>query len=133
MSEHVTLQEENAALRSALEAALQGINDWLHLYAPDECRADRVAEAQRRVHEHGTLAYIAGLNQTINEALASKAAQPEPIGYCSDYGLKTLSERAHHYCISVSKTAENEFVNPIYDLRHPLENTSGGQPRTTLI
>jgi hypothetical protein len=119
MTAPLTLIEENADLRRALEAAQRGINDWLHLYAPDHCHADRVAEARSRVHEHGTLAYIADLNQIINEALASKAVPPEPIGYCSDYGLKTLSERAHHYCISVSKAAENEFVNPIYDLRQP--------------
>jgi hypothetical protein len=80
MSTNVNLQEENAALRSALEAAKQGINDWLHLYAPDECREDRAAEARKRVHEHGTLAYIAELNRIINEALATRAAEPNTSG-----------------------------------------------------
>lgn len=74
MTTDITLQEENIALRSALEVAQRGINDWLHLYAPDECREDRVAEARKRVHEHGTLAYIADLNETIRNALAVKAA-----------------------------------------------------------
>jgi hypothetical protein len=74
----ITLQEENDALRSALEVAQRGINDWLHLYASDECREDRVAEARKRVHEHGTLAYIADLNETIRNALAMKAAVLDP-------------------------------------------------------
>lgn len=114
MTDATTLQQENAILRKALETALQGINDWLHIYAPDECRPERVDESRKRVHEHGTLAYIAELNRVAREALATRAEQPEPIGYCSDYGLKTLSERAHHYTLSVSRKAENEFVNPVY-------------------
>ncbi len=78
MSTDITLQEENAALRSALEVAQRGINDWLHLYASDECRQDRVAEARKRVHEQGTLAYIADLNETIRNALAMKATVLDP-------------------------------------------------------
>lgn len=39
---------------------------------------------------------------------------PEPIGYCSEYGLHTLSTKAHHYALSVNKAVENEFQLPIY-------------------
>jgi hypothetical protein len=67
------LQQENELLRAALRIALQGINDWLHLYAPDMCSEAGVAEASRRVHEHGTLAYIAGLNEVIGNALETNS------------------------------------------------------------
>lgn len=36
------------------------------------------------------------------------------IGYASDYGLGKLASKAHHYCLSVNKALEKEFVNPIY-------------------
>jgi len=38
----------------------------------------------------------------------------EPVGYASEYGLKTLADKAHHYCLSLSKKPENEFTQPIY-------------------
>jgi hypothetical protein len=80
MSTDITLWEENAALRSALEVAQRGINDWLHLYAPDLCGEDRVNEAMKRVHEHGTLSYIAELSETIRNALAMQATAPDTSG-----------------------------------------------------
>jgi hypothetical protein len=103
MSTNVNLQEENAALRSALEAAMQGINDWLHLYAPDECREDRVAEAKKRVHEHGTLAYIAGLNEKAHKALATKASEPS-VPASAIAPLAPFLEMARAFCAYRDKT-----------------------------
>lgn len=45
---------------------------------------------------------------------AAVVGEPEPIGYCSEYGLNKLASQAHHYCLSVSKAQENEFQFPIY-------------------
>lgn len=39
----------------------------------------------------------------------------KPIGYISESGKDRLASRAHWYCLSVSKTKENEFTIPIYD------------------
>lgn len=56
--------------------------------------------------------------ELIAEALemrdASGAKVQKPIGYCSEYGLHTLSSRAHHYALSVNRNVENEFQLPIY-------------------
>lgn len=38
----------------------------------------------------------------------------EPVGYASDYGLQRLDMAAHHYCISLNKTRDREFVHPLY-------------------
>lgn len=66
-------------LVAALDTSVVAINDWLHIYAEDECNADRVAEAKARVLEHGTLAYIAEVQEKNRAALTSaKAAGYEP-------------------------------------------------------
>ena len=38
----------------------------------------------------------------------------EPVAFASEYGLKTLAEKAHHYCLSLNKSPENEFTIPVY-------------------
>lgn len=60
--------EQVAALNSALRVARQGIDDWMHIYAHDLCDEAEVKAARDRVYENGTLAYMANINQTINEA-----------------------------------------------------------------
>lgn len=60
--------EQVAALNSGLKVAQQGIDDWMHVYAHDLCDEADVKAARDRVYKHGTLAYIAEINQTINEA-----------------------------------------------------------------
>jgi hypothetical protein len=110
----ITLRQENDALRNALVVAQQAINDWLHIYASDMCSPERVEEAVERVHEHGTLSYIAGISEIIRAAVATKADDPQPIGYCSEYGIRKLSERIHFQTVSVSVKPENEYVIPIY-------------------
>lgn len=110
----ITLREENEALRNALAVSQRAINDWLHLYASDLCAPERVKEAEHRVHEHGTLAYIAEVSETIRNATATRAEDPKPIGYCSEYGINKLAERLHFQTVSVSVKPENEYVVPIY-------------------
>ncbi|NTF16891.1 hypothetical protein G6L37_00430 [Agrobacterium rubi] len=75
MKDSNALERENAALREALKMAQRGLNDWMHVFATDLCQAERVAEAERRVYEHGTLAYIADLNERIGAALAQTDTQ----------------------------------------------------------
>lgn len=48
--------------------------------------------------------------------------QGQPIGYVSEYGLKTLASKAHHYSLSVSKSPENEFQYPVYADPAPAPN-----------
>ena len=68
------LEAENARLREALGNSVTAIDDWLNLYAPDHCDETRVEEAKMRVHEHGTLYYIA----IIQEANLAALAPPPP-------------------------------------------------------
>jgi FtsZ-binding cell division protein ZapB len=60
--------EQVAALNSALKVAKQAVVDWLHIYAHDFCDEADVKAAQERVHKHGTIAYIANVEQVIREA-----------------------------------------------------------------
>jgi hypothetical protein len=63
---------------AALERSIVAINDWMHLYAPDMCKESDVAEAMARVHENGTLAYIANVQEQNRDALAAiRALIPE--------------------------------------------------------
>ena len=56
--------------RTALKHAAQALDDWLHVYAPEHCHAEHVAETQHRIMlAGGLLAYIAGVRQEIREAL----------------------------------------------------------------
>jgi hypothetical protein len=60
---------EIAALREALRRHMVVVDDWLHIYAPDECDESRVKEAKARVYDRGTLAYIAYAQQDARAAL----------------------------------------------------------------
>lgn len=58
-----------ADLVSALKSSMTAIDDWLHIYAPEFCDAERVEESSRRVYEQGTLSYISGVQQRNHAAL----------------------------------------------------------------
>lgn len=60
----------NAGLRQALERSVVAIDDWLNTYAPDLCHEDRVKEAAFRISEHGTLWYIASVQEQNRAALS---------------------------------------------------------------
>ncbi|MBS0257212.1 MAG: hypothetical protein JSR13_05785 [Proteobacteria bacterium] len=49
--------------------ALQALNDWAVTYAPDMCSDESVARAKARIHEHGTLAYIANATDQLHAAI----------------------------------------------------------------
>ena len=70
------VKEANAESRceelvEALERSMVAINDWLHVYAPDECREADVAESRARLRENGTLWYIANVQEQNRDAIAS--------------------------------------------------------------
>ena len=57
-------------MREALEFSDLAINDWLHVYASEECGKDHVARSLSRIKERGgTLAYIAEVTMTNKQAL----------------------------------------------------------------
>lgn len=57
------------ALRAALSQTIRGLDDWTATYAPEHCSDEMVAAAQNRLHECGTLYYIASLVKIGNDAL----------------------------------------------------------------
>jgi len=61
-----------SALRAALERSMVALDDWLHMYAADQCDPAKVLESAKRIAEAGaTLAYIASAQQQNRAALAS--------------------------------------------------------------
>lgn len=55
------IDEQRLSTHTALQAAITALDDWLNLHAPEECHPARVLEAQKRVGEYGTIAYIANV------------------------------------------------------------------------
>lgn len=58
-------------MREALEISDQALCDWLTLYAPDMSDETRVASARKRVHEKGTIAYVADVLKVVRRALST--------------------------------------------------------------
>lgn len=56
-------------MREALKRSMIALDDWLNLYASDQCDATRVEEARKRINEGGTLWYIANVQRQNREAL----------------------------------------------------------------
>lgn len=72
---------ENLALKGALERSIVCIDDWINTFAPEFCDEQRVKEAKERLGAHGTLAYLAEVQEQNRAAL----------GYPENDGLlKTL-------------------------------------------
>jgi len=67
-------KDEAAVLKDALTRSMTALDDWLNLYAPDECNPDRVAEAKSRVWPGGTIGYIAEV-QAQNRAAMNGASE----------------------------------------------------------
>lgn len=51
--------------------AMQALSDWAVTYAPDMCDAETVAKAKQRIHQHGTLAYIANATDQLQSAITA--------------------------------------------------------------
>lgn len=64
-----SLEEEVKRLREAVERSNTALNDWLNVYAGAFCNPDIVAEAQARIGEFGTIAYIASVTAQNRAAL----------------------------------------------------------------
>lgn len=55
--------------REALGAAITALDDWSCITAPEFCNEERVKAANNRLHEHGTLHYIATVVEQCRQAL----------------------------------------------------------------
>lgn len=53
----------------ALRRSMVAIDDWLNVYASDLCDPARIEEAKKRISEHGTLSYIAMVQDQNRKAL----------------------------------------------------------------
>ena len=61
--------ETIVVFKRALERSSIALDDWLNIYASEFCNENRVAEARKRVHEFGTIAYIADTQEENRNAL----------------------------------------------------------------
>ena len=60
---------ENKRLRDALDQSRIALDDWVNTYAPEFCDAARVEEARARIRQHGTLGYVATVQEQNRRAL----------------------------------------------------------------
>lgn len=51
--------------------AMQALSDWAATYASDMCDAETVAKAKQRIHQHGTLAYIANATDQLQSVVTA--------------------------------------------------------------
>lgn len=56
-------------LQGAVETAIIALDDWINIYAPEFCDADRVKQARRRLAEHGMLYYVATVVEQCRNSL----------------------------------------------------------------
>lgn len=68
------------ALREALQRSIVAIDDWLNTYASDLCDPKHVEEAENRIGEYGTLAYIANVQEQNRAALAAPVSPADGAG-----------------------------------------------------
>ncbi len=65
-------------MKEALINSMTALDDWTHVYAPEFCGEDHVAETRDRIwNEGGTLAFIAGTQESNRIALTAYAAISE--------------------------------------------------------
>ena len=62
-------EAENERLREALDQSRIALDDWVNTYAPEFCDAARVEEARARIRQHGTLGYVATVQEQNRRAL----------------------------------------------------------------
>lgn len=78
--------QATAPLVEALKGSVIALDDWLNIHAAHHCDEKRVAEAEARVHECGTIAYIADVQQKNEAALSThRAGQDAQKGYTSTW------------------------------------------------
>lgn len=63
------IDRERSSMRTALQAAITALDDWLNIYASEHCNPQRVAEAQERIGQIGTIAYITDVTTQCRKAL----------------------------------------------------------------
>lgn len=68
-------QHQVEATSQALETASVALDDWLNDYAHDMCDPARVAEARQRLHERGTIGYIAQVQEKVRNALENRGKE----------------------------------------------------------
>ena len=71
--QHKVIEDQQAIIeemRDALKASHVALNDWLNVYASDECDPRRVIEAKERIMGCGTIGYIAEVTEKISGVLA---------------------------------------------------------------
>lgn len=74
--EYCPLHASAEKLRDALQMSIVALDDWLNIEFYDFCDEKRVAEARERVHECGTIAYIARVQDANETALAAAKEKP---------------------------------------------------------
>lgn len=63
------IDDDRNSLRTALQASITALDDWLNIYAEELCDENRVKEAKERVGQFGTIAYIANVVAQCRAAL----------------------------------------------------------------
>lgn len=63
------IDEDRNSTQTALQSAITALDDWLNTYASEFCDPQRVEEAQTRLQEHGTIAYITDVTTQCRAAL----------------------------------------------------------------
>lgn len=71
------MEQQEAALVSALRDSATALDDWLNVHASDFCDEQRVREARQRINEFGTIGYIAKIQENNRIALAPYAPAEE--------------------------------------------------------
>lgn len=61
--------EQVEQLIDALKTSITALDDWLNTYASELCNEERVKEAYQRIHQYGTIGYIANVQLKNREAL----------------------------------------------------------------
>lgn len=64
------LTEALKRARKAVETSRIALDDWLHIFVPEECSLESVIESRERVNENGTIYYIATVQEQNRNVLA---------------------------------------------------------------
>jgi FtsZ-binding cell division protein ZapB len=58
-------------LAGALRTSMVALDDWLNIFASEFCDKQRVKEAYARINAEGTIAYLAGIQESNRTALSN--------------------------------------------------------------